>query len=154
MKKYKIKQKCIIFNIVATVLFYTLWVVVSCVLIKKDICGYMVLIPVVPGFLLFICLAVSDRNAYVEIHDDKLIYNRYGRNITVMWTGIVRLEHKRLLWKKGFARMMIHTTYMNFILCVNTEFEDYLELCSCIINAYATSIEMPIVDPKLLTLVR
>ena len=153
-KKYSIKKSCILFNIVSTIIFFALWTVIGLVLIKKGICSDVIIIPVIPGGLGFLYLAVSDISAYVKIDDNSFTYHRYGRHVRLNYSSIIRLEHKALIWKKGFARMMIHTHYSKYVICINTEFSNYNELCTKIIRCYNASVEYPIVNQKLLDLIR
>ena len=152
-EKYVVKKSCILFNIVSTVIFFTLWTVIGLVLINKGICSNIILVPIIPGGLGFLYLAVSDLSAYVGLSDKSLIYHRYGRHICLNYSGIVRVEHKALLWKKGFARMMIYTHCSKYVICINTEFCNCNEACAKIIRCYEKSVEYPIVDQNLLALI-
>ncbi len=142
--KYKVQKKIILTNILFTIIFSALYTVISWWFSLSI--AYLI----IPAFVIFMWIALSDIKAYVYTDSNILRYYRYGRDISVDWASIQRLEHRKLIWKKGFARMMIHTSAPNIVICIETSFENYPELCDTIIKNYANARENPCIDEELI----
>lgn len=152
--KYTVSKKTIVTNVVFTVLFSAVCFHFVGWLCIKDVCNASILGIVLLQPIIFIPLALSDIKAYALVDREFLSFRRYGRGVTVDWTSIQKLEHKKAIWKTGFSRMLIHTSAPGVTICIDTSFENYKELCRAVISSYGKASESPCIDEALIKLLK
>lgn len=152
--KYKIKKSTVIKNLIFIAIISAALFCITFLLYTKDRSNPGVLAPPIVAFLLFFPAALLDLRSFVLIEEGCLTYFRYNRKVSINFSGICRIEHKSLLWKKGFAVMMIYPGSIDRPLSIDSSFENYEKLCKEILAAYSPTREDACIDPKLYELLK
>lgn len=152
MKKYKIKRKTIFINIITIILFYSFFTFIFVHYIGVGRTNNIYLLGMLlAGLVFFIYLALTDLKASVSLSDKGIIFERYGRQVSLSWKAIQRVEYKVMIYSKRAVRLVIHSRFKPIF--IDPSFENYLELWSSIVTKYSAVREAPCIDKELLDLV-